>query len=179
MLIRKYLLKWIPLKWMPYNEQAVYEKKLSKVMKELKIENYHFNWDRTSCLIEFQYLGNSYKLEHSIEKARKSGLILRNGLDCLMELTQSLEDLCGIINRGTYKFETWIAGMKQSSSEQEMPEFHEEFQIRYKSLGKQNLPNYNQAEYIPFADESSQDNTDQNQHNYLIRQRQRKKGPLI
>lgn len=167
------------LKWMPHNEQSVYEKRLLKVMKDLKIEDYQFNWDRTSCYIEFDYLENSYQLEHSIEKAKKNGLILRNGLDCLMELTQSLEDLCRIVNRGTYKFEAWLAGMKQSSSEQEMPEFQEEFQIRYKSLGKQNPPYYNQEEYIPFATESSLRDTEQNHHNHVIRQRQREQGPLI
>lgn len=179
-MFRKNLLKWLPhIKWLPHNEQSVYERKLSKVMKELKIENYDFNWDRTSCFIEFRYLENSYRLEHSIEKAKKKGLILGNGLDCLMELTQSLEDLCGIINRGTYKFETWIAGMIQSSSEQEMPEFQEEFQIRYKSLGKQNLSDYYKEEYIPFATESSPENTDQNHQNHIIRRRQRNQGPLI
>ncbi|ASK61560.1 hypothetical protein CFK37_04910 [Virgibacillus phasianinus] len=166
------------LKWMPHNEQSVYEKKLMKVMKELKIENYHFNWDRTSCFIEFQYLEKSYKLEHSIEKAKRKGLILRNGLDCLMELTQSLEDLCGIINRGTYNFDAWIAGMKQSSSEQEMPEFEEEFQFRYKSLGTRNLSDFNDKEFIPFATEP-EENTDQTQQNHIIRRRQRNQGPLI
>src|SRR5699024_6234145 len=76
-----------------HNEQGVIEKRLMEVMKELKVDDYHFNWDRTSCLIEFHYLENNYKLEHSIEKAKKNGLILDNGLDCLMELTQSLEDI--------------------------------------------------------------------------------------
>ncbi|WP_246206695.1 hypothetical protein [Virgibacillus ihumii] len=167
------------LKWMPHNEQSVYERKLFKVMKELKIEEYHFNWDRTSCFIEFHYQESSYRLEHSVEKAKRKGLIVRNGLDCLMELTQSLEELCGIVNRGTYKFETWIAGMKQTTSEQETPEFQEEFQIRYKSLGKQSLPDYEKEEYIPFAAESSLGNTDQNHHNRIIRQQQRNQGPLI
>ncbi|ASN03600.1 hypothetical protein [Virgibacillus necropolis] len=164
------------LKWMPHNDQGLYERRLSKVMKEFKIEDYHFNWDRTSCFIEFDYLENSYRLEHSIEKAKKKGIILRNGLDCLMELTQSLEDLCGIINRGTYKFETLIAGMKQSSSEQEMPEYQEEFQIRYKSLGKRNLSNYNEEDLIPFATESSLEDNDQNPQNQIIGRRQRNRS---
>ncbi|WP_010530171.1 hypothetical protein [Lentibacillus jeotgali] len=179
-MFRQNLLKWMPqIKGISHNEQSVYEGKLSKVMKELKIENYDFNWDRTGCFIEFHYLGNSYKLEHSVEKAKKKGLMLENGLDCLRELTQSLEELSGIIKRGTYDFETWIAGMKQSSSEQEIPEFQEEFQIRYKSLGQQNLSDYNKEEYIPFATESSLEDTRQNPQNHIIRRRQRNQGPLI
>lgn len=164
------------LRWMPHNEQSVYEKRLFKVMKEFKIEDYHFNWDRTSCYIEFHYLESSYRLEHSIEKAKRKGIILRNGMDCLMELTQSLEDLCGIINRGTYKFDAWIEGMKQSTPEPEMSEFQEEFQIRYKSLGKRNPSDYNEEELKPFTTESPLEDTDQNQ---IIRRRHRNREPLI
>jgi hypothetical protein len=170
------MFKEILFRWMPHNEQNVYEKRLVKVMKNFKIEDYHFNWDRTSCFIEFRYQEHSYRLEHSIEKAKRKGIILRNGMDCLMELTQSLEDLSGIINRGTYRFESWIAGMKQSSPEPDTSEFQEEFQIRYKSLGKRNLSDYNEEELMPFANEPSLENTDQNQ---IIRRRQRNREPLI
>ncbi|UOQ94768.1 hypothetical protein MUO14_07500 [Halobacillus shinanisalinarum] len=153
-------------KWMPHKEQYICERKLMRVIKRLKIEDYNFNWDRNSCFIEFHYQTESYRLEHSIEKAKEKGIILRNGLDCLNELTQSLEDLCVIIDRGTYKFEAWISGMKQSSPEQEIqiPEFHEEFHIRYKSLGIQNHSKYNKSEeFIPNASESSLRDFDRNQ----------------
>lgn len=126
-------------------------------MKRLKVQNYKFNWDRTSCFVEFSYSGNLYRLEHSIEKAKKNGFFLHNGLDCLMELTQSLEDLCGIIDRGMYDFETWISGMKQSPSEEMMPEFQEEeFEIRYKTLERHLLAEYNTEELkelFPFGTE--------------------------
>ncbi|AXI09287.1 hypothetical protein CUC15_10275 [Oceanobacillus zhaokaii] len=156
------------LKWMPNNEQGVYEKKLTGVMKRLKVQNYKFNWDRTSCFVEFNYNENFYRLEHSIEKAKKNGLLLNNGLDCLMELTQSLEDLCGIIDRGMYDFETWISGMEQSPSETMMPGFQEEFEIRYKTLGRQNLAEYNTdelKELFPFGTEPTLKEFKQNQIN--------------
>ncbi|MGJ9459845.1 hypothetical protein [Oceanobacillus sp. CF4.6] len=146
------------LKWIPNNEQSVYEKNLTVVMKCLKVQNYNFNWDRTSCFVEFHYNENFYRLEHSVEKAKKKGIVLHNGLDCLMELTQSLEDLCGIIDRGMNDFETWISGMKQSPSETKMPGFQEEFEIRYKTLRGQNSEEYNTdelKELIPFGTESS------------------------
>ena len=103
------------LKWMQ-TDQEIYEKKLKSVMKRLKIEDFNFNWNRNSCYIEFQYQENSYRMEHSVQIAREKGLILRNGLYCLKELVQSLEDLCRIIERGTYKLETWISGFSRSDT---------------------------------------------------------------
>lgn len=73
-----------------------------------------------------------YRLDHSVDKAKERGIILRNGLDCLNELTQSLEDLGVIIDRGMYNFETWIIGMKQPKAGISA-EYEEEFHIRYKS----------------------------------------------
>lgn len=134
------MFKWIP---MPHNVQDMCERKLKRVMKRLKIENFNFNWDRSSCFIEFKYQEISYRMEHSVEKAKAKGKVLRNGLDCLNELVQSLEDLCQIIERGTYKLDTWISGLKQSSSAEGTPEYLEEVHIRYKSLGKQKHSDYN------------------------------------
>lgn len=145
-------------KWTPYKEQdIVCERKLKKIMKRLDVKDFNFNWDRTSCYIEFQYQENSYRMEHSIQKAKEKNLIiLRNGLDCLMELVQSLEDLCQIIERGTYKLEAWVSSMKQSSSTEQKPEFVEEVHIRYKSLGEQQHSEYNRnEEFVHAAYESS------------------------
>lgn len=154
-------------KWMPHKEQGICERRLTKVMKRLEIEEFHFNWDRSSCFIEFQYEGNSYRMEHTVQKAKEKGVIvLRNGLDCLMELVQSLEDLCQIIDRGTYKLETWVSGMKQSFSAEEISEFPKEVPIRYRSLGKQKQSEYNRnenEEFIHVAPESSLEDFDQNQ----------------
>ncbi|WP_087973471.1 hypothetical protein [Oceanobacillus rekensis] len=152
--------------WLPNHEQGMYEKKLTRVMKGLKVDDYNFNWDRTSCFVEFHYNENFYRLEHSVDKAKKKGIVLNNGLDCLVELTQSLEDLSGIIDRGMNDFETWIFGMKQASSETKMHEFQEEFEIRYKTLGRQNNAEYNTdklKELIPFGTEPSLKEFRQNQ----------------
>ncbi|RLL42681.1 hypothetical protein D8M04_14075 [Oceanobacillus piezotolerans] len=156
------------LNMMPNSEQSVHEKKLTEVMKRLKVENYKFNWDRTGCFVEFHYKENFYRLEHSVQKAKRKGIILRNGLDCLMELTQSLEELCGIIDRGMNDFETWISGMKQSPSETKQPEYQEEFEIRYKTMGRQNFTEYNRDEVkeaIPFGTRASLREIEKNQMN--------------
>jgi hypothetical protein len=124
-------------KWMPHKEQETCERKLIRMMKRLKIADFNYNWDRGSCFIEFKYQENSYRMEHSVQNAIEKGIVLRNGMDCLNELVQSLEGLCQIIERGTYKLETWIAGMKQSPSAEEIPEFLEEVHMKYKLIGKQ------------------------------------------
>ena len=152
-------------KWMPHKDQDMYERKLIKVMKRLKIEEYIFNWDRSSCFIEFQYDDNVYRLEHSIQKAKEKGVIvLKNGLDCLSELVQSLEDLCQIIERGTYHLDTWLFGMKQLPLEEDTPEYLEEVHISYKSSGKQKQPEYNRNEdFNPFVPELSEEAFERNQ----------------
>ncbi len=125
-------------KWMPHKEQEICERKLIKVMKRLRVEIYNFNWDRSSCYIEFQYKENSYRLEHSTEKAKEKGIVrLKNGLDCLNELVDSLEDLCQITERGTFRLETWLYAMKQTQSPEQVSEYLEEVHIRYKPLVKQ------------------------------------------
>ncbi|MFB4165735.1 hypothetical protein ACE1TI_18515 [Alteribacillus sp. JSM 102045] len=159
------------LKWVPYKEQSMCERKLAKVMKRLKIENYNFNWDRVSCVVEFRYKEKSYKMEHSVQKAKQKGIILRNGLDCLNEMIETLDDLCEIIDRGTFKLETWIAGMNQSPSEEEVPEYEEEFHIRYKSLAKQNHSENDRNEFVPVASESSLRNFDRS---HILHRAQRK-----
>ncbi|CDQ20668.1 hypothetical protein SAMN05192559_10559 [Halobacillus karajensis] len=133
------LFKNVLFRWMPHKEQSICEKRLVNVIKRFKVDDFNFNWDRNSCYVEFTYQGEGYCLEHSVDKAREKGIILRNGLDCLNELTQSLEDLGMIIDRGMYDFDKWITGMKQSPSPstKESPEVEEEFHIKYKSLGKQ------------------------------------------
>lgn len=150
------LFKNVLFQGLPHKEQNVCEHRLIKVIKRLKIEDYTFNWDRNSCFIEFLYKQESYRLEHSVEKAKEKGIVLRNGMDCLNDLTESLEDLCAIIDRGTYRFETWIEGMKQPSVVHAPPEFHEEFQFRYRSLGKQQYPEFQRnEEFAPFSPENS------------------------
>lgn len=150
------------LKWIPHTDQDICERRLKKIMKRLKVDEFNFNWDRRSCFIEFKYHGDSYRMEHTVDKAREKGVIvLRNGTDCLMELIQSLEDLCQIIERGTYELETWVSGMKLSSPKEEEPsEFLEEVHIRYKSLGKQKYPEYDDEELIHNITESSLRNVD-------------------
>ncbi|MBB6451227.1 hypothetical protein HNR44_003221 [Geomicrobium halophilum] len=154
------------LKWMPYKNQYMCERKLMKIMERLKIDDFNFNWDRNSCFIEIRYQEKSYRMEHSVQQAKKKGILLKNGLDCLVELIHSLEDLCEIIDRGTYNLETWISGMNQSSSvEEEMPEYQEEFHIRYKSTGEQKPLGYNRSkeDFIHLAPESSLGNFDRSE----------------
>ena len=164
----------------PHKEQRMCERMLNRVMKRLKINYFNFNWDRNSCFIEFNYEEDSYRLEHSIEKAKKRGVILKNGLDCLIDLTQSLEDLCSIIERGTYNFETWIAGMKTPAPlDKKAPV--EEAHLNYQPLEEQSIPVFTRNEQlIAFAAGSSRKNFEHNQINQnQLRQLRNKKNPKV
>jgi len=156
------------------------ERKLSKVMKRLKINYFNFNWDRNSCFIEFSFEEKSYKLEHSIEKAKKQGVILKNGLDCLIDLTQSLEDLCGIIDRGTYRFELWIAGMKITEPTQKKVEPKDEAQLNYQPLEEQSIPEFTRNDQlIAFAAGSTHRNIERKHINQnQVRLLKLKKKPI-
>ncbi|WP_428910032.1 hypothetical protein [Niallia sp. Krafla_26] len=116
------MFKWL---FRSSTEQISCEKRVKNVMTRLKIENFHFNWDRDSCFIEFDYQEQSYKMEHSVLKANEKGVYhVKNGLDCLMELVLTLEDLCKIIERGTYTLEYWVSSMEQEFQKEEV-ETHE------------------------------------------------------
>jgi hypothetical protein len=113
----------------PHADQDMCEKRVKNIMTRLKIVDFHFNWDRTSCFIDFQYQEQSYRMEHSIEKAKEKGVFgVKNGLDCLMELAHTLEDLCRIMERGTYKLEDWVAGMEVTTYEEETEESVDEYE---------------------------------------------------
>ena len=165
----------------PHKEQRMCERMLNRVMKKLKINYFNFNWDRNSCFIEFSYEEDSYKLVHSIEKAKKKGVVLKNGLDCSIDLTQSLEDLCRIIDRGTYTFETWIAGMKKSPLAQKKPEPYEEVRQNYQPLEDQSIPEViKNDQLIAFAAGSSRRNFELNQiEQHQLRQIRFKKKPTV
>ena len=55
----------------PHADQDMCEKKVKNIMARLKIEDFHFNWDRNSCYIAFQYQEQSYRMEHSVERAKR------------------------------------------------------------------------------------------------------------
>ncbi|MFD2509764.1 hypothetical protein [Halalkalibacter alkalisediminis] len=134
------------------SEQDLCERKLIRIMKSLNVSYFDYNWDRSSCYIEFRYQDVLYRLEHSVEKANSKGAqVLRSGLDSLNELVETLEDLCQIIERGTYKLETWLSGMKKSTLTEKTP-ILEDTQVRNKSLVKQK---YKQEEFIIAAPQSS------------------------
>lgn len=91
---------------------AQFERKLLKVMERLGVKKYSFNWDRWSCWVEFVYKGETYRLDHSLEKARTMGIELNYGSDAFAEVVITLEDLARIFERGIYDLSTWVAGMK-------------------------------------------------------------------
>ena len=96
---------------------SIYEHKLQQVMKRLAVDDYDFNWDRWNAWVEFNYRGQLYRLEHSVEKARAKGVELRYGSDAFAEVVLTLEDLVRIVERGIYDLENWLLGMKAAPSQ--------------------------------------------------------------
>lgn len=112
---------------------SFYEYKLERVMKRLGVETYSFNWDRWGCYVDFRYKGELYKFEHSAEKARSRGVILRNGSESFIEVVLTFEDLATIVERGIYGLETWVRGIKYLPSLVDVPGY-------FKILGFAEIP---------------------------------------
>ncbi|ARK32312.1 hypothetical protein [Halalkalibacter krulwichiae] len=130
------------------NEQVLCERRLSRIMKHLNVSYFDYNWDRSSCYISFRYQDILYKMEHCVEHANAKGAqVLRSGLDCLIELIETLEDLCHIIDRGTYKLEVWLHGMKQTTLTETAPSAFEDGPTKTKFIEKQKQQQSKYAEY--------------------------------
>lgn len=134
-----------------YKRAGVYEQKLGRVMERLGVEKYNFSWDRTSCYVEFQYKGNLYRFEHSVEKAHQRGFDLRYGSDAFAQVVLALEDLARMTERGIYDLQVWVQGMRYFPPPVEVPEFfrflgfdqipeEEQVRERYRQLAKRMHP---------------------------------------
>jgi len=99
-----------------------YEAKLEKVMARLGIEKYNYNWDRFSCWVQFDYKGQVYRFEHSLNNAKAHGQTVRYGSDVFAQVVLALEDLARMVERGIYDLSTWVAGMKYLPSATEIPD---------------------------------------------------------
>ncbi|WP_028987638.1 hypothetical protein [Thermicanus aegyptius] len=138
-----------------YVKPGFYEQKLERVMDRLGVESYDFNWDRFGCFVQFEYKGQLYRFEHSVQKAKSNGIELRYGSDAFAQVVLSLEDLARMVERGIYDLQTWVAGMLYLPSVSEVPEVPSFFRFlgfdqipkdlaevkeRYKTLVKQMHP---------------------------------------
>ena len=137
-----------------YSTAVTYEKKLERVIARLKAEKFNFNYDRQgSAWVEFRYKGNAYRFDHSIEKAKSHGIILKNSSDAFAQIVLSLEDLARMVERGIYDLQIWVSGMKFLNAAVELPSFlkylgfvelpksEDEIKVKYKELSKIMHPN--------------------------------------
>ncbi len=127
---------------------AGYEEKLSRVMKRLGVTQYNYDWTRQSCFIEFTYRGQTYRFEHSLEKAKAAGQPIGLVSDCFAQLVMSLEDIARMTERGIYELSSWIEGMRALPAPKEIepcfaalgfdetPQSAEEIKKRFQRLAK-------------------------------------------
>lgn len=107
-----------------YASADVYERKLAKVMERFGVEDCEYNFDRFGCWVQFRLnSGELYRFEHSVEKAREAGVDLTYGSDAFAQVVLALEDLARMVERGIYKLETWVAGMRFLPPPIEVPSF--------------------------------------------------------
>ena len=104
-----------------YAEPSTYEAKLEKVMTRLGVERFDYNWDRSSCWIEFFYKGQVYRFEHSTTNAQNHGMNIKYGSDVFAQLVLSLEDLARMVERGIYDLSIWVSGMKYLPEKSYLP----------------------------------------------------------
>lgn len=135
-----------------YGKPELYEQKLERVMNRLGVDSYDYHWDRFGCFVQFEYKGQLYRFEHSVQKAKLNGIELRYGSDAFAQVVLSLEDLARMVERGIYDLQTWVAGMLYLPPVREIPSFFRflgfdripkdlaEVKERYKTLVKQMHP---------------------------------------
>jgi hypothetical protein len=135
-----------------YGSAEQYEDKLAKVMQRFGAEEYNFDWGRRGGWVEFRINGILYRFDHSVEKAQANGQKIQYGSDAFAQLVLALEDLARLTERGIYKLQTWIEGMKFLPPTVSIPSFFielgfqsipasvSEITDRYKTLAKQAHP---------------------------------------
>jgi hypothetical protein len=89
-----------------------YENKLARVMERLGVSDFNWNWDRYGGWVDFRYRGETYRFEHSVQKAQARGIKLNYGSDAFAQVVMALEDLARMVERGIYELSTWVAGMR-------------------------------------------------------------------
>ena len=135
-----------------YQDPEEYEKKLTRVMVRLGVEECKFNYDRHSAWVQFRYKSELYMFEHSVQKARDRGQKLQYGSDCFSQIVLALEDIARMVERGIYDLQVWVKGMQYLPPPIEVPTFFkflgftdipsgpEEVRERYRTLSKQMHP---------------------------------------
>lgn len=135
-----------------YTDIEYYEDKLQRVMERFGAEEYNFDWSRRGGWVEFRINGSLYRFDHSVEKAQTNGQKIVYGSDAFAQLVLALEDLARLAERGIYKLQTWIEGMRYLPPPVELPECFRLLGFesvpadvaavtdRYRSLAKLNHP---------------------------------------
>ena len=137
-----------------YQSPEFYEKKLSCVMERLQIPSYEYDWTRKTAYVKFQYKGEWYQFDHSVEKANAAGKTpLSYGTDVFAQLVLALEDLARMVERGIYDLSRWIGEMRYLPPVMELPECfqkmgflghelptEEDVKARYRNLAKKMHP---------------------------------------
>lgn len=92
-----------------------FEKKLGRVMERLGVKKYQCDWTQrkgeSSCFVEMQYGGSTYRFENSSEKSAACGRNLVYVSDLLAAVVYSLEGLARAVEQGIFTLDMLLAGV--------------------------------------------------------------------
>ncbi|MDT9723795.1 J domain-containing protein [Xylanibacillus composti] len=121
-------------------------------MERFGAQEWNFDWSRRGGWVEFRIDGQLYRFDHSVDKANANGQKIQYGSDAFAQLVLALEDLARLAERGIYKLQTWIEGMRYLPPPIELPECFRDMGFsslpadvaaindRYRALAKRNHP---------------------------------------
>lgn len=96
-------------------DTAAFEKKLGRVMERLGVEKYQSDWTQrkggSSCFVEMQYGGSTYRFENSTEKSAACGRNLVYVSDLFAAVVYSLEGLARAVEQGIFTLDMLLAGV--------------------------------------------------------------------
>lgn len=121
-----------------YGDSCFYEGKLSRVMDRLCVKSFEYDWNRYSAWVQFEYKGDIYRFDHSVQLALERGQKLQLGTDCFAQLVLALEDLARMVERGIYELSTWVVGMKCLPAPVHVPDF-------FQRMGFEYIPTYEEC----------------------------------
>ena len=96
-------------------DMTAFEKKLGRVMERLGVEKYQYDWTQrkggSSCFVEMQYAGRTYRFENSTEKSAECGRNLVYVSDLFAAVIYSLEGLARAVEQGIFTLDMLLTGV--------------------------------------------------------------------
>lgn len=88
-----------------------YEEKLARVMNRFGVDDYTYDWSRSSCFVQMQLHGRVWRFENSISKSEECGRNLKYVSDLFAEIVLTLEDLARATEKKLVSLDMLLQGI--------------------------------------------------------------------